>query len=78
MCDKMTALNERQMGLNQEYLQRVTSLVPTHMGFDVQYDTSYSSRPQGGCEKAEQRFAPLIEHSTTRKLPIAVGVANKH
>ena len=78
MCDKMTALNERQMGLNQEYLQHVTSLVPTNMGIDVQYDASYSSRPQGGCEKAEQSFAPLIEHSTTRKLPIAVRVANKH
>ena len=52
MCDKMTALNERLMGLNQEYLQHVTSLVLTNMGIDVQYDASYSSRPHGGCEKA--------------------------
>ena len=66
------------MGLYQEYLQDVTSLVATHMGIDVQYDASRLSRPQGGCEKEEQSFACLTEHSTNRKLPIAVWVANKH
>lgn len=50
---------------------------PTHTGIDAQYDVSYSSRPQGGSEKAVQSFAAIIEHTTARKLPIAAAVANK-
>jgi hypothetical protein len=78
LCDKMAAVNERQLIKNQEYLRQVTSLLPAVSGIDTQYDVSYSSRPQGGSEKAQQSFAAIIEHTTTRKLPIAAAVANKH
>lgn len=78
MARAATQLNEAQMLVNQQYVQHVTELATGESFADVQFDVSYSSRPQGGCEKAKQSFGALVEHSTTRKLPLAIAVANKH
>lgn len=70
-------INTRQMARNQQYVQHVKRLSNQPPSADVQFDTAYSSRPQGGCEKATQSFGAIIDHTTTRKLPLALNVANK-
>ena len=74
----MGDLNERQMEKTQEYLHRMTSLIENEPAVDAQYDVSYSNRSQDDSKKAEQSFAAIIEHTSTRKLPIAAALANKH
>ena len=56
----------------------MTSQIQDEPAVDAQY-VSYSNRSEGGSEKAktEQSFAAIIEHTSTRKLPIAAAVANK-
>ena len=79
LCDKMSDLNERQMIANQQYLKKITSLLPEKTAaIHTQFDVSYSRRPQGGSEKAEQSFGVIIDHSTCQKLPVAAAIANKH
>ncbi|KAH3697696.1 hypothetical protein DPMN_085202 [Dreissena polymorpha] len=45
---------------NQQYVHRVLQLSGKEAAADVQFDTSYASRPQGGFEKAKQSFAAVI------------------
>lgn len=71
-------LNEKQMADNQRYCSRVLKLAGAKSSADVQFDVAYTVRPQGGSEKAAQSFGALIEHSTAKKLPIAIATANKH
>lgn len=71
--------NEKQMLKDQDYFRNVSN----HAGVeraeaDMQFDVAFSSRPQGGSEKAAQSFGALIEHTTSRKLTLAVASANKH
>ena len=64
---------------NQQYVKRIKSLAGllNRNQSDVEYDVSYSSRPAQGCERATQSFAPLIEQTTSKYLPISVETANK-
>jgi hypothetical protein len=78
MSQTATQLNEQQMSANQQCVKNITVLAGAEPMADVQFDVSYSSRPQGGCEKATQSFGALIEHTTKRKLPLAIAIANKH
>ena len=77
-ADEAVGINEQTMEENQKYVAHVLELAGSDPTADVQFDVAYSCRPQGGSEKAAQSFGALIEHSTTRKLPVAVATANKH
>ena len=78
MAENAVHVNEKQMLENQKYVARVMSLAGENESADLQFDVAYTCRPQGGCEKAAQSFGALIEHTTTRKLPVAIATANKH
>ena len=78
MAENAVHVNEKQMVENQKYVARVMSLAGENQSADFQFDVAYTCRPQGGCEKAAQSFGALIEHTTTRKLPVAIATANKH
>ena len=77
VTDKVEEMNIEQMVKNQQYVKRIQTFAGVASVSDVEYDVSYSSRPQQGCECATQSFAPLIEQTTTRHLPIAIETANK-
>ncbi len=75
LSDSIEQMNEEQMLKNQKYIKKIHELAGVEARGDVEYDVSYSRRPQQGCERATQSFAPLIDQTTKR--PIAIGVANK-
>ena len=77
LTDKIENLNKKQMLLNQQYVKRIQTFAGLSNESDMEFDVSYNSRPQQGCERATQSFAPLIERTTTRHLPIAIETANK-
>ncbi len=62
---------------NQSYVARIGKLTGRGNTVDVEYDTSFPTRPQAGCEASEQSFAPIIEHNTSKKLVISIATANK-
>ena len=72
------AVNNSQMEKSQQYVKELTSIAGVDNAADVQFDVAYASRPQGGCEKATQSYGAMVEHSTAQRLPLAIGVANKH
>jgi hypothetical protein len=78
MSNTVSRLNEDQMMHNQQYVHRVLQLSGKEAAADVQFDTSYASRPQAGFEKAKQSFAAVIEHNTKQKLVLSTAIANKH
>ncbi|XP_053379978.1 uncharacterized protein LOC123528007 [Mercenaria mercenaria] len=53
LSDTATQINKKQMTTNQRYLARIISLAGKEKSVDTQYDTSFSSRPQAGSEKAQ-------------------------
>ncbi|KAH3801275.1 hypothetical protein DPMN_154923 [Dreissena polymorpha] len=77
MSDKATTVNEDEMCNNQHYVSRILTLSGKDHSADVQFDTSFSCRPQGGAEKAKQSFAPLIEHNTSKKFVLAASMSSK-
>ena len=77
LTDKIEELNKKQMLENQLYVKRIQSFAGLLHQSDIEYDVSYSSRPAQGCECATQSFAPLIEQTTTKHLPISVETSNK-
>ena len=77
LTDKIENLNKKQMLLNQQYVKRIQTFAGLSNESDMEFDVSYNSRPQQGCGRATQSFAPLIEQTTTRHLPIAIETANK-
>lgn len=77
MSDKATTVNEDEMCNNQHYVSRILTLSGKDNSADVQFDTSFSCRPQGGAEKAKQSFAPLIEHNTSKKFVLAASISSK-
>ena len=78
LADTAIELNEKQMLANQKYVKRMLEMTGSEPAVDVQFDVAYTNRPQAGCETAAQSYGALIEHTTTRKLPIAISTANKH
>ncbi|MEW8543120.1 MAG: hypothetical protein AB2693_06255 [Candidatus Thiodiazotropha sp.] len=77
VTDKVEDMNKEQMIQNQQYVRRIQTLAGLPNESDVEFDVSYTSRPQQGCERATQCFAPVIEQTTTRHLPISIKTANK-
>lgn len=77
VTDKAEEINKEQMVQNQLYVKRIQSFAGLPNQSDVEFDVSYSSRPQQGCERATQSFAPVIEQTTARHLPISIETANK-
>ena len=77
LTDKAEELNKQQMVENQQYVKRIQTFAGVSNQSDVEFDVSYSSRPQQGCERATQSFAPVIEQMTTRHLPISLETASK-
>ncbi|KAK3585357.1 hypothetical protein CHS0354_004630 [Potamilus streckersoni] len=67
--------NECVLVENQKFVQEVNML--TYKGIHVQTDTAYNHRPQSGGESATQSVAIVMEHTTSRKLPLCVSIANK-
>lgn len=78
MSDTAASLNESTMIDNQRHIKTVNELAGKDGVVDVQFDVSFSRRPRGGFEAAQQSFGVAIDHSTTRPLPIAAAIANKH
>jgi hypothetical protein len=76
LSDKIENLGKEQMIQNQHYVKKIQSLSGTS-GTDVEFDVAYTSRPQSGCETSSQSFAPIIEQTTSRHLPIYLSTANK-
>jgi hypothetical protein len=76
LSDNIENIGREQMLQNQQYVQRIQSLAGMS-GTEVEFDVAYTSRPKSGCETSSQSFAPLIEQTTTRHLPIAISTANK-
>ncbi|KAL3871966.1 hypothetical protein ACJMK2_039938, partial [Sinanodonta woodiana] len=62
-----------------QYVHRINIIAgrPNDEAVDTEYDVSYPSRPQAGCEASTQSFAPLIERNTRKKLVISLQVGNK-
>ena len=58
-------------------MKRIQSFAGLPSTSDIEYDVSYSNRPAQGCERATQSFAPLIEQTTTKHLPISIETANR-
>ncbi len=75
LSDLIEKLNEEQMIENQKYIKKIHDMAGVEASGDVEFDVSYSRRPQQGCERATQSFAPLIDQTTNK--PIAMAVANK-
>ncbi|MES9880370.1 MAG: hypothetical protein ABW185_05750 [Sedimenticola sp.] len=75
--DAAEEINKEQMLANQQYVAHINTIMGRDNTVDVQYDTSFASRPQAGCEASEQSFAPLIEHTTSKKLVLSIATANK-
>ena len=78
MGDMVVKLNEDQMALNQQYIERTAIAAGVEAAVDIQFDVAYASRPQGGSEKATQSVGTIIGHSTHKSLPLSISVANKH
>ena len=77
VMDKVEDMNKEQMIQNQQYVRRIQTFAGLPNESDVEFDVSYSSRPQQGCERATQCFAPVIEQTTMKHLPISIKTANK-
>ena len=75
MSNTIISVNESTLVKNQQFVQEVNEL--TYTGIHVQTDTAYNHRPQSGGESATQSVAIVMEHSTSRKLPLCVSIANK-
>ncbi|XP_060583042.1 uncharacterized protein LOC132739364 [Ruditapes philippinarum] len=77
LSDSATPLYQESRIQNQEHIKHVTTLSGKKRTADVQFDVSFSWRPRGGFQAAQQSFGVAIDHSTTRPLPIATAIANK-
>jgi len=77
LSSKAEELNTDQMLTNQMEVKRLMELSGREPAVDVQTDTAFSCRPQGGSEKAQQSFAPLIEHNTAKRRVLSIATANK-
>ena len=77
LMDKIEELNKKQMIENQQYVKRIQSFAGLPSTSDIEYDVSYSNQPAQGCERTTQSFAPLIEQTTTKHLPISIETANR-
>lgn len=77
LSDLVVKLNEQTLIDNQSYVKKVLEIAGQDNFVDVETDTSYNNRPRAGYEAATQSFCPLIEQTTSRKLPLSVETANK-
>jgi hypothetical protein len=77
MSDQVEDICQDQMLKNQEYVKTITHLSGASAETDVEFDASYTSRPQANNITATQVFAPVIEKSTLKHLPIDINVGNK-
>jgi hypothetical protein len=75
LSSTIISVNECVLVANQKFVQEVNML--TYKGIHVQTDTAYNHRPQSGGESATQSVAIVMEHTTSRKLPLCVSIANK-
>ncbi|KAL3861374.1 hypothetical protein ACJMK2_007410 [Sinanodonta woodiana] len=75
MSNTIISVNESTLVENQKFVSDVNLL--TFKRIHVQTDTAYNHRPQSGGESATQSVAIVMEHSTSRKLPLCVSVENK-
>ena len=76
LSDQVQKLDKQQLIKNQEYVRDVQYLAG-RSGTDIEYDVSYTSRPMAGQTTATQCFAPVLEKTTVKHLPVDVQVANK-
>ncbi|KAH3741093.1 hypothetical protein DPMN_047811 [Dreissena polymorpha] len=67
------------MGRQQlvKYVRRISNLAGCSGETDVEFDVAYTSRPQAGCDTATQVFAPVIEKTTSKHLPVDLHIENK-
>ncbi|XP_053390405.1 uncharacterized protein LOC128553299, partial [Mercenaria mercenaria] len=77
VSDQVQSLNKEQMVRNQRYIKKVQYLAQSSGGTDIEYDVSYTSRPKAGETTATQCFAPVIEKTTVKHLPVDIQIANK-
>ncbi|KAK3585960.1 hypothetical protein CHS0354_038504 [Potamilus streckersoni] len=75
LSSTIISVNECVLVENQKFVQEVNML--TYKGIHVQTDTAYNHRPQSGGESATWSIAIVMEHTTSRKLPLCVSIANK-
>ena len=72
LTDKIEELNKKQMTENQQCVKKIQCFACLPSTSDIKYDMSYSNQPAQACERATQSFAPLIEQTTTKHLPISI------
>ena len=58
-------------------MRHISNLAACSGERDVEIDVAYESRPQAGCDTATQVFAPVIEKTTSKYLPVDLNIGNK-
>ncbi len=77
VADQVEDMGRRQLVKNQEYVRHISNLAGCSGETDVEFDVAYTSRPQAGCDTATQVFAPVIEKTTSKHLPVDLHIGNK-
>ncbi|KAH3888013.1 hypothetical protein DPMN_012034 [Dreissena polymorpha] len=70
-------MGRQQLVKNQEYVRHISNLAGCSGETDVEFDVAYTSRPKAGCDTATQVFAPVIEKTTSKHLPVDLHIGNK-
>ena len=77
LTDEVEKINTLQLEKNQNYVKQVENLAGRTDGTHLEYDVSYTSRPQAGGITATQCFAPTVEKTTLKQLPVDIQIGNK-
>ena len=77
-CDLMSDTNEESMSNNQQFVQKVQHLRGSDNTVSIESDSSYNNRLQAGCEAGTMSITPAVECTSSRKLVVALTVANQH
>lgn len=77
LADEVEKLAREQLTKNQMYVKEIEELSGKPDGIELEFDVSYTSRPQAGTDTASQCFAPIIEKTTTQHLPVDIQIGNK-
>ena len=77
LTEDVEQLNKAQLAENQQYVRQVERIAGNEDGTHLEFDVSYASRPLAGGSTATQCYAPTVEKTTCKKLPVDIQVANK-
>ena len=77
VADQVEEMGKQQLVTNQQYVRSISNLAGLSGETDIEFDASFTSRPQAGCGAATQVFAPVMEKTTTKHLPVDVNIATK-